>query len=162
MHVVRAVDGGAEKADFHHRAFNAAGLDVVTDLERPQRDQERAGGKVRQQSAPGGADGDTHRCNQGGERGGFYAEVAEDGDDEDDVQRDADDVTDVAQQRRVNLLFGQRDGNQPYGNADQPAADDPDGDRAENLQSDCGQRGGDGVHDVLHVHCDLPGYGIGK
>ena len=65
---------------------------VVADLERAQHQDERAGGEVGQQAAPGGADRDAEAGDQRGERRRLDAEVAEDGDDQDDVQRDGDSI----------------------------------------------------------------------
>ena len=88
LHVVRCVDRRAEETDHLHRALDFAGDDVVADLERPQHENERARCEIRQQPAPRRAYRDAEARDERRERRRLDAEVAEDRDDQDDVEGD--------------------------------------------------------------------------
>jgi hypothetical protein len=77
-------------------------------------------------------------------------------DDQHDVQRDVDDIGYVALQSRIDLLARQRGGDEPQRETDQIAADDPGGDCAENLESECSQRRAGHFPHVLPTHDCLP------
>ena len=64
----------------------AADRHEVADLERPQHQHERAGGEVPEHPAPGRADREPGAGQERGEGRRLDAEVAEDADDERDVQ----------------------------------------------------------------------------
>jgi len=153
--VVGREDGRGEQADLLHRAFETAGLHVVSDFERPQDDQKCPGREIRQQAGPGGADRHAHAGDQCGERSGLDTEVAEDRDHQHDVQRDVDDVADVALQRRVDFLARETGSDQAQREMDQIAADDPCHDCAENLESECRHRRACHLTHVLPIHVRL-------
>ncbi len=142
VHVVGRVDRRGEQADRAHGALDLAGEHVVADLERPQHEDEGARREVGEQAAPRGADGDAERGDQRGERRRLDAEVAEDADHQQHVQCDADDVADVADDRRLDLLALERLVDQRSDEADQPAADDVEDDRADDLQRERDDRRG--------------------
>jgi hypothetical protein len=154
LDVVGRVDRGVEEPDHAHRAFDIAGNHVVADLERPQHEDERPGGEVGQQAAPRRADCNAEAGHERGERRRLDAEVAEDGDDQNDVQRDGNDRADVADDGRLDLLRLERLHHQVRGEADQHPADDVRGDGAEHLQAEgdddglCGFDHAGDVHDV--------------
>ncbi len=152
--VVRRIERSGEQADFLDRAGHAGDRDEIAHLERPQHDQERPGREVGQQPRPCHADRHARRRDQRRERRGLDAEVAQDADHQQDVQRDGDDRADIAQHGRVHLLVFQRTLHQPHRQVDQPAADDPEGDRRQDLHSDIG-----GVlrHDCLVLACRVDG-----
>jgi len=134
QHVVRRVDRRREQPDRPHRAFDVAGDEVVAHFERSQHQDESAGGEVRQQSAPRSADRDTQRGDQRGERRRLDAEVAEDADDQHDVERHGDHVRDVTDHRRLDPLALERLGGERRDQPDQHPADDVDDDRARHLE----------------------------
>ncbi len=152
LHVVRTVDRRDEESDRAHGALDLGCEHVVADLERAQHEDERAGGEIGQQPAPGGADRDAERGDQRGERRRLDAEVAENPDDEEDVERDADRVADVADDRRLDLLPLERFLDQRARETDQPAADDVERDGAENLEAEGDERRLRGVVHVLQIH----------
>jgi hypothetical protein len=132
---------------------------VANSLERVQYEQEGAGGEVGEQPAPGSADGDAHCGDQGGERGGFDAEITEDADHQHDVEGHRDGRSHVAGERRVDLLLLHRARDDADDDAYQPAADDPGDDGAEDLDAD-GHQDGAGVADhFLQVHGRSLGWG---
>ena len=116
-------------------------LDEVADLEGPQDQHEGAGGEVAEHAAPGGADRHAGAGQHRGERRGLDAEVAEDAEHQRDVQRDGDDRAEVLGQRRVDVVAAHRRLHQRDHPADQPAADDPEGDRGEDLDAELGGGG---------------------
>ncbi|MNN30536.1 hypothetical protein D3C81_1441870 [compost metagenome] len=136
QHVVRGIDRRGEQTDFLHHAGHAASGDDVANLERSQHDDETTGCQIGQQTGPGHADGQADRRDQGGQAGGLDAEVAEDADHQQDVQGNGDERSHVAQYRRVYILSRQPLLYQPHGEADQPASDDPEGNRCENLDAE--------------------------
>ena len=107
-HVVGGIDCRAEQPDGVHRPDDARDGDEVADPERAQEYQERAGGEVGQQPAPGHADGDTAGGQQGREARGFNAEKAEDRDNKCDVEHEAHAGLEVACERGVDVLSRQR------------------------------------------------------
>ena len=74
---------------------DAADGDEVADLERPQHEHERAGGEIGEQPAPRRADREAGAREQRRERRRLDAEVAEDAEDQRDVERDRDDRAQV-------------------------------------------------------------------
>ena len=151
MAVVNRPDGA-------HRALDVAREHVVADLERPQHEDERAGREVREQAGPRGADGDADGGDQRGERRRLDPEVAEDPDHQQHVQRHRDGVADVADDGRLDLLPLERLLDQRAGDADQPAPDDVDGDRADHLEPHRDRRHLRGFHHVLQVHPRIPSF----
>ena len=151
-HIVRGVDRGREQADLRHRAGDAADGHEVADLEGFEHDQESARREIRQQAAPGGADCDAHPGDQRGEAGGLDAKVAQDRDDQHDVQGDVQDVADVAHQRRVDMLALQDLLQQTADHANQPAAADPECQRREHLQAQRGEIRDDEILILGDVH----------
>src|SRR5581483_3721526 len=152
QNVVQGVDRGDEQADFFDRAGDAAGSDKVADLERSQDHDKRAGGEIGQQAAPRHADGHPRGGDDGGEARGLDAEVAEDRDHQNYIQGDRDDRADVTQQGWIDLLFLHRRGNQAHGEADEPAADQPEGQRADDFEADHNPDIDDRLHGFAHVH----------
>ena len=65
---------------------------AVTDLEGSEKDEERAGREIREQSAPRHADGHTARGEQRRKRRRLDAKEPEDGDEEHDVENDREAV----------------------------------------------------------------------
>lgn len=157
-HVVWRVQRGGEQADFGHCAGDTRHGDEVTHLEGPQRDHESACGKVGQQARPGRADGDTDTRYQCGERGGLYAEVAQDANYQEDVQGDRHHRAEVAQHGRVHLLALQGFADHAQHQADQPAANDSENEGAQYLEAHAGHRDNDDVlvtGDLCCVHFSL-------
>jgi hypothetical protein len=134
-YVVRRIQCAGEQADFLHRTGDAADGDKVTHLERFQHDQERPRREVGQQSAPGCADGDADAGNQCRETGGLDAEVAQDGNDQHNVQGDGDEAADVTHQRWIDLLPAQRALQHASGEADQPTSHNPENNGGKHLES---------------------------
>src|ERR1044071_2962584 len=134
--IVQRIDRGDEKADFLDGAGDAAGGDEVADLERSQDHDKCAGGEVRQQAAPRHADRHAGGSDDGGEAGGLDAEVAENRDYKNDIQGHRNDRADVTQQRRIDFLLLHRGGDQVHGKADEPAADQPEDQRANDFEAD--------------------------
>jgi hypothetical protein len=138
--------------EFMHRADHAADADEVAHLERAQHQHEGAGGEVAEQPAPGGADRQAGAGQQGGEGGGLDAHVAHDAEHQGDVQRDGDDRAEVLGQRRVDVVAVHRRLHQPDHPADQPAADDPEGECGDYLDRQFGGGGAEEGLYGLHVH----------
>ena len=110
--------------------------DEVTDFERPQHQHERAGREVAEHAAPGRADGESGAGDQCGERRRLDPEIAEDAEDQRDVQRIADDRSEVLRERRVDLtrfIAARESGRCAYGSA---SARRTRNDRRENLDAD--------------------------
>jgi hypothetical protein len=138
-----------------HGAGDATDLHEVADLERPQHEHESTGGEVAEHPAPGGADRDAGACEHRREAGGLDPEVAEDAQNERDVQRDGDDRAQVLGQRGVDVVAAHRRLHQADHAADQPAADHPEGDRSQDLDADVDRGGREEGLDVGHVHGGL-------
>jgi len=68
------------------------------------------------------------------------------------VERDVDDRAQVFDQRRIDVVAAHRQLHQVEDFADQPPADDPEGDGSQNFQAHSYQGGGDEGLDRLHVH----------
>ena len=131
----------------------------IADLHRPQHHQEGARGEVGQQARPGHADGDAGRRDQGGEGRRLDAEVAENADDQQNIQGHRDDRADVAQHGRVDLLALQRGAHHVHRDTDQPAADHPECDGREHLDADLGRRRHDEIlpaRNIFLVHLFSP------
>jgi hypothetical protein len=126
--------------------------DEVADLERPQHQHEGAGGEVAEHAAPGGADRDAGAGQHGRERGGLNPEIAQDAEHQRDVERDRDDRAEVLGERGVDVVAAHRRLDDRDHATDQPAADDPESDRRDDLDAQLPQRGADEVLDRLHVH----------
>lgn len=105
-------------------------------FEGPQDDEEAAGRQVGQEPAPCGAHGKADTGNQGGKGGRLHPEVAEDGHNQDDVQRDRDKAADIADQARVDLLFLEGALHHAPDKADEPSADDPEYNGSKDLGAD--------------------------
>src|SRR6266550_9188480 len=58
----------------------------------------------------------------------------------------------AAQDGRIDPLSFQRRGNQAHCEADQISSHDPDDNRAKELHTEGDSVGGDGLHDLVHVH----------
>ena len=151
-HVIRRHDGRAEQAQLAHRADHAADIDKIANLERAQDQHERAGGKVAEQTAPGRPDRDTGAGQHRRERSRLDAEVAEDAEHQSDVQSDGDDRAEVLGQRRIDVIAVHRRLHDADDLADQPAADDPEGDGGKNLDRQLGRRCTQEDLYRLHVH----------
>jgi peptidoglycan/LPS O-acetylase OafA/YrhL len=138
------------------RPRHATGGDEVPDPEGPHDDEEHAGGEVGEHAAPRNTDGHAAGREQRREARRLDAEEAEDGDDQDDVEDHRDRRSEVAHDRRVDLLRREARRHQADGEADQPTADDPDRDGAEELEPElCDQRCGDvrcSVQVVVEIH----------
>ena len=146
-----------KQADLVDSARDAGRGDEVAHLERPQNHQEGASREVGEQSAPCHADRNAAGCDESGERRRLNAEVAEDRDDQGDVEQDGNPRLHVARERGVEVVPLQRATQQTERESDQVAADQPEGQRAGDLPCD-GDEGGDGVlREGIEVHGDLPG-----
>jgi len=156
LHVVGRVDRRVEQSDQPHSTFDIAGDDVVADLEGPQHEDERAPGEIRQEPAPGRPHGDAEARDQRGERRRLDPEVAEDRDDQDDVQRDGEDRADVADDGRLDFLPFERVLHEVRGEPDQNAADDVGDDCADQLEPECDQHGLRGFQHCRDIH-ESPG-----
>ena len=73
-------------------------------------------------------------------------------------ERYADDVGNVSLQRRIDPLAVERPGQEARREADEPPSDDPDGDRAEDLQPERRQLRACGFPDALPVHEQPPSH----
>ncbi len=155
LDVVGRVDRGVEEPDHPHCSLDLARHHVVADLERPQHEDERAGGEVRQQAAPRRADGDAEAGHQRGERRRLDAEIAEDRDDQDDVERDGDVSSRRNGSRSARPSAARaRLRDEVRREADQHPADDVGGDRARHLQRERDEQRLRGVDPVLDVHAN--------
>lgn len=114
------------------------GTDEVTDLEWPQHHQEYAGREVRKQAAPRRADRQARTGQQRRETRGLHTEIAQNRDDQRDVQNYRNRIADEAQQCRIDLLPRQRLLDHPDGETNEPAADHIQDQRAHHLQADAG------------------------
>ncbi len=125
-YVVEGVDRSDKQSDLFDRTHYAAGNDKVAHFKRLEDNEEDAGGKIGQQSAPSEADGDASGGDQGCKTGGLDSEETQNRDDENDIQQCVDGVLDVADDRRVNVLPGHAAADHSVDKADQPATDDPE------------------------------------
>jgi hypothetical protein len=101
--------------------------------------------------APGRADGHAGAGQHGGEAGGLDPEVAQDAQHQRDVQRDGDDRAQVLGQRGVDAVAVHAGLDQADDLADQPAADDPEGDGGQHLDGQLEQGGAQEVLQGLHL-----------
>ena len=151
------VDVGGEEPDLDDRPLDAARLHIVTHLEGTEHDEKCSGREIREQPTPGGADRYTDARHQSRERRRLDAEVAEERDDEHDVQRDGEDVGEVPYQGRIDVLARESPPEQPHDQADQPPPDDPDRDGSQRSQAegdqDGARGGGEGAGGRRHVLC---------
>ena len=88
--VIVGVELAVEQIDLAHRADDAAGLDAVADMERPEQHQHDAGGEIAERALQRQADGDAERAQHGDEAGRGDAEGREhgaEGEDQHDVAR---------------------------------------------------------------------------
>jgi hypothetical protein len=134
-------DGGGEQPQFLDRADDAADADEVAHLERPQHQHEGTGREVAEHAAPGHADGHAGTGDQRREAGGLHAEVTQDAEHQGDVQHHRDDRAEVLGQRRIDMVAGHRRLHEIDHAADQPAADDPEGDGRQDLDAQLDGRG---------------------
>jgi hypothetical protein len=132
-------------------------VNEITDLERPQEHQERTGGEVREQPAPRHADRDAAGGDQRRECCRLDAEVAEDCDDQHDIEHDGQARLHVARQRGVEILPREAAVQQAERESNQPATDEPQGERARNLPGERGQRDDGTLREGVDVHGFLRG-----
>jgi hypothetical protein len=102
--------------------------DEVADLEGAQKQHEQPGGEVGQQSRPGHADGHADGRQDTGEARRLDPEHAEDGDDQEDLQRQVQRRVEIARQRRIHRP--------PLGRVFRAAANERDDDAADDPQRD--------------------------
>lgn len=131
--VVGCVDGGDKEADFLDGSGDAAGRDEVANLEGAEDDEEDAGGEVGEESAPGGADGESGGGDEGGDGGGVDAEVSDDAEGEGDVEDDSDGGAEVAEEGGIEVAGLEGFGYEVDDGADEPATDHPDGESGDEL-----------------------------
>ncbi len=161
-HVVECDDGGDEQPDLLHRAGHITRLDEIAHLEGLEHQQKGARREVAQQAAPRRADSDASACHQGREGGGLHPEIAQNGHDQHDVQRDVHEAEHVAREHGVEMLPVQHATQQFVGNADEPSPQNPQRDGRENFHSRLGGVLQKEVAVVLHVvHGGAPGKDIG-
>ena len=91
-----------------HGARNALALDEVAYLIRTQEQDDESAGKVLQVARQGHTDGHTGRCQQGGKRGGLYAQLADHGHDEQDGEQDVAEASDEALDAGVDFALRQQ------------------------------------------------------
>lgn len=161
--VVGGDDRRAEQAELLHGARDAARADHVADLERAQHLHEHAGGEMREQAAPSGADREAEAGEQCGERGGLHAEDLQDRENQQDRQQHADDGGQVVGERRVDLAAAANDLAEQAGtDADRPAADEPQDDRGEEVEAEVEAAGHQellGGGEIDHAFSEIKGKG---
>ena len=106
--IVGSRQDGVENLDFAHGARNALALDEVAYLIRTQEQDDESAGKVLQVARQGHTDGHTGRCQQGGKRGGLYAQLADHGHDEQDGEQDVAEASDEALDAGVDFALRQQ------------------------------------------------------
>ena len=142
-YIINCVDGGYEHAHFLHGAFHTTSLDVITHIDRAKQLEKHTGGKIAQQTTPCCADGDTSTGEEGGEAGGLHAEEAEDRHRQHHAQQGADQAEQEGNQSGIELGHREAAPQHAHGEADQPAANNPEKDCADNLEQKRNNDGSD-------------------
>ena len=135
-HVIVGVELAVEQVDLAHDADDAAGLDAVADMERPEQHQHDAGGEIAERSLQRQADGDAERAEHRDEAGGGDAEGRQhraEGEDQDEV---ADRVRQEERDRAIDALGAHEHAlHAAVQEARYPPAEQQDDDRADDAQA---------------------------
>ena len=144
--VVQGDDLGADNVDTLDSTGEALGLNVVAGLEGLERQEHEAAGEVLDRAAHGHADGHAARSQECGQRGGVDAQRADHEHDQDDPQDHCDEALHEAGQGGVGPATGKGPGDEMFGLADEPGADDVQDQRENELDAEL-DTGGDHLLD---------------
>ena len=154
--VVGGNDLRVHDADLRHTAEDALRVDEIADFEGLESQQDEASGEVLHGAAHRHADGHAAGCEQRGDGGGVDAERADHGEDQHDPKGGADQALDERGDGLVGLAFLEGLGEDLLNLADQPGADDVDGDGEQDLEAE-GRDGREGPFEELVLGRGLEG-----
>ena len=124
--VIGGIDGGDEESDLTDFPRDPTRGDRVADLERPERQKEEAGGKVREEPGPCGTNCNTSSRQEGGEGRRLDAKHSEHCDEHQQLQDDARAGVEIAGQRDVHVAHLHRAPQTGPEESNGVVADEPD------------------------------------